>query len=903
PGYTYYTTSIAHQYNYDSTYSVTLIVVNQGNCSDTLTKKDYIKVLPPFPKITGAVNTCNGTRGLVSFTQASQKANGWTWDFGDGNTTTLNTDQPGITHTYTKTGTYKTVLITTNAQCTVRDSITTYVLLKQHPVFSTDKTEICAGQRFGFQVNNVEYNPTPYNYSNNYNYVKWEYSDGTVFNGSYYNYDYWTSNIGGSAVSYNASTNNIRVIFRSENFLCDDTTNFVAIKFKGASAGFKVIADKQCWRQPVVFSDTSKAIGSSKITRWDWSFGDGGTQSFTEGGGTVSHLYNNPGSYYVTLQVTDEGGCVSASSSSKYIEVNGPKAAFTASSNSITITLPVYFYNNTNNYNSYNTQYKWDFGDGSTATDFSPSHSYANPGQYSVRLVAVNPVSLCTDTSYQSITVLNFKPAFSLTSSIITGKCPPALVRFSNNSINYTSVKWDFGDGITADNLNYPSHVYEKPGKYIVTLYVYGVSGLKATYTDSVIIKQPAATISTDTAEICKGGKVNLDAIATNASSYLWDFGDGSLLTTVDSIAAHTYNAAGIYKPAIMVTDASGCAALTPLSGTINVHPDPVVAFSPAQPLVCKGSTVQINATGGAVYEWTPATGLSDPAIASPYASPATNTMYTVTVKDNIGCSAVSSVNVTVGQPFAMKASPDTSVCFGKAVPLVVSGANAYKWINNTLGLSSAQSASPFASPVITTVYTVTGTDQYNCFTDTAQITVKVLPLPAVNAGQDIEVTGATPVQLSAISDNDIIQWNWSPAVYLNCTNCASPITTAMAETAYTVTVKNKNGCTASDTMVVKLFCDQDKVRIPNAFTPNKDNSNDVFMIKGISLVKHLVIFDRWGERVFERNNFIAGDRSNCWDGNYKGNPASAGSYVYFVEMQCSTGGVFAMKGSVLLIR
>jgi len=250
-----------------------------------------------------------------------------------------------------------------------------------------------------------------------------------------------------------------------------------------------------------------------------------------------------------------------------------------------------------------------------------------------------------------------------------------------------------------------------------------------------------------------------------------------------------------------------------------------------------------------------------------------------------------------------MKASPDTSVCFGKAVPLVVSGANAYKWINNTLGLSSAQSASPFASPVITTVYTVTGMDQYNCFTDTAHITVKVLPLPAVNAGQDIEVTGATPVQLSAISDNDIIQWNWSPAVYLNCTNCASPITTPMAETAYTVTVKNKNGCTASDTMVVKLLCDQDKVRIPNAFTPNKDNSNDVFMIKGISLVKHLVIFDRWGERVFERNNFIAGDRSNCWDGNHKGNPASAGSYVYFVEMQCSTGGVFAMKGSLLLIR
>ena len=206
-------------------------------------------------------------------------------------------------------------------------------------------------------------------------------------------------------------------------------------------------------------------------------------------------------------------------------------------------------------------------------------------------------------------------------------------------------------------------------------------------------------------------------------------------------------------------------------------------------------------------------------------------------------------------------------------------------------------------SPLIATSYTVTGTDQYKCFTDTAHVAVKVLPLPSVSAGPDVEVLGGTPVQLSTVTDNDVIQWTWSPSNYLSCTNCASPVSTPMAQTAYTVTVKNKNGCTASDTMIVKLQCDQERVRIPNAFTPNRDNSNDVFMIKGISLVKHLVIFGRWGEKVFERSNFIASDRSSCWDGNYKGNPATAGSYVYFVEMQCATGGVFTVKGSVILIR
>ncbi|MEP6724515.1 MAG: PKD domain-containing protein [Bacteroidota bacterium] len=904
-GYGYGNPGITHQYDYDSTYSVMLVVVNAGNCSDTMNKKDYIKILPPFPSISAITNTCDGGRGLVTLSQASKKGETFTWDFGDGSTTYLTTDQPSVTHTYTKTGYYSVSLTVTNGQCSLKAYTPARVLLKQHPVFSTDRSEICSGENFGFQVNNIEANPFQENYQDSYNYVKWQYDNGSDFQGThsypYYN-NYWLTSTSGTASSYINTAANIRVIFKSAGFGCNDTTNFVPIKFKGASAGFEVIADKQCWREPVVFKDTSKATGSSKIVRWNWSFGDGNFQSFTTGGTTVNHFYNNPGYYYVTLNVTDAGGC-SSPAFSKQVEVNGPRAAFYASANIITITLPVYFYNNTNNYNSYNTQYKWDFGDGTTSADYSPSHIYNTPGSYSVRMIAINPVSLCTDTSYQSIRVLDFSPAFALTSSLISGKCPPALVRFSNNSVNYTRVTWNFGDGITADNLNYPSHVYEKPGKYIVTLYVYGVSGLKATYTDSVIIKQPAAAIKTDTAEICKGGKINLTAIASNTNSYLWDFGDGTLVTSADSFAAHNYNTAGTYKPAIMVTDANGCAALTPLTETINVHANPEVKFSPAQPLVCKGSTIEIKATGGTIYQWTPATGLSDPAIASPYASPAINTTYTVTVKDNIGCTGVSSVDVLVGQPFTLKASPDTSVCLGKAVPLLVSGADNYKWIDNTLGLNNPQSATPMASPVITTGYTVTGKDKYNCFTDTAHINVKVMPLPSVNAGPDIQVLGGTPVPLSTTTDNDIIQWTWSPANYLSCTNCAAPVSTPMAQTAYTVTVKNKNGCTASDTMIIKLECDQDKVRIPNAFTPNNDNSNDIFMIKGISLIKHMIIFDRWGEKVFERSNFIASDRSSCWNGYYKGSPASAGSYVYFVEMQCPSGGAFVMKGSVLLIR
>jgi gliding motility-associated-like protein len=902
PSYSFNNPNFSHQYNYDSAYSVMLIVENLGGCRDTMTRKEYIKVLPPFPKISGYTNTCDGTRGLVTFTQASKKAETWTWDFGDGAVTNLTVDQPSITHTYANTGYHKTVLSVTNGTCTVRDSTTAIVLLKQNPVFTIDKNDICSNEWFGFKINNIEFNPTPYNYSNNYNYISWEYADGSRFNGNFYNFDYWTSNTAGSASSYNNVSGNIRVIFQSAHFMCYDTTNFVTLKFKGATAGFTVAADKQCWRQPVVFVDTSKATGSSKIVNWTWNFGDGSSQRFQQGG-TAEHRYNNPGTYNVSLTITDAGGCVSTISASRYIEVSGPKAAFSMSASNTTITLPVYFYNYTNNYNSYNTAYQWDFGDGSTSTDYYPVHAYNIPGDYTVRLIATNPVTLCGDTAYQQIKILNFAPAFAFSSSNVTGKCPPVLARFSNNSFNYTRVSWDFGDGITADNLNYPSHVYENPGKYIITLFVYGPGGLQATYTDSVMVRQPSATVFTDTTELCVDGKATLTAGSANTKNYLWDFGDGILTTGTDSIASHIYHTAGNYTPAVMVGDANGCAVLTTLNTAIHVHANPIINFSPAQPVVCKGSGLQITASGGSVYEWTPATGLNNANIASPVASPGSDATYTVLVKDDIGCKASTSLKVTVAQPFVIKAPDEATLCLGKSMFLSVNGAPNYKWIDNTVGLSNTQSSRPVVMPVVSTVYTVVGMDQYNCFTDTARVKINVVPLPVVNAGADQEVQLAAPVQLSSTTDNDVVQWNWTPASYLSCSDCPAPLSTPLAQTAYVLTVTNKNGCTASDTVIIKVQCEESTIRIPNAFTPNNDNNNDRFVIKGISLVKHLVIFGRWGEKVFERSNFIAGDRSSCWDGTYKGNLLPAGSYIYYAEMQCPAGGIITRKGSVVLIR
>ena len=882
-------------------YTVKLVVFS-GMCSDTAEKIDYVEVLPPFPKIDAVVNTCEGTRGLVTINQSSREALSWKWDFGDGNSTTLATDQPSITHTYAQTGAYKVVLTTTNGVCSIRDSTFAYVMLKKDLTLTTPP-EVCMGTGMNFTVGNLQENPYPHIWNYNYYFARWEYEDGTPFTG--YSGEYYIDRApthGGALTPPDPNKKQLRVILKSIGFDCPDTSNFTPIKIVGVQAALDIVDASVCFNTPVTFNDVSVTTNSTIVQR-EWNFGDGRTQITT--GATVTHTYAAPGTYYVLLKVTDNSGCSSYTPGyTQYVTVTGPLASFTPSGTNVPLNTTVSFYNNTNAHGAFNTTYQWDFGNGSSSTQYSPSHTFTQAGTYTVKLTATDAVTNCSSQYTQVIVVKDFNSAFSFNTSYITGQsCPPVLVRLQNTSVNYTRVTWDFGDGITADNVNFPSHIYEKPGKYIITLFVYGPNGLKGTYTDSVVIQQPRASMLADDLEGCIGNVVTLHAKADSTKSYIWDFGDGHVITTTDSFHAHQYNIPGIYSPSLLIKDANGCAASSFINDKITIRPDPVVSINPGQPVLCLGQAVTLEATGGVSYSWSPGDNLSNSAVSSPVANPSTTTTYSVQVADDIGCTGSGSVTVNVVEPVTLAVPADMSVCAGNSVVIPAAGAVLYTWINNTTGLNDTKIANPTATPGLTTTYTVTGSDAHLCFSDTAEVTVRVLPLPTVNAGADMEVQAGTPIDMAPTYSNDVIQWTWSPATYLNCSNCPNPVSTPLAQTQYTLTVKNNVGCFAKDSVLLKMICDEARVAIPNAFSPNGDGKNDQFIVKGISMVKHLMIYNRWGQKVFERSNFIAADRSACWDGTLKGYPASPGTYVYFVEMECPSGGGFLRKGSFVLVR
>ncbi|MBO9632327.1 MAG: PKD domain-containing protein [Chitinophagaceae bacterium] len=902
-GSSYYN-GFEYQFNEKGKYTIRLISDNYG-CRDTVTKVDYLEVLPPFPKISQVQNSCDN-RDQVSFSQASRYGQKWVWNFGDGKTATSTSDQEDIIHSYAASGKYKVVLTVTNGQCSVRDSTTVYVHLKPSPLLSAPNLVVCPDQPFDFSLSNLP----RHSYDGvwvYYLFQKIEYGDGTPFTGYINNsWNNWVDPLPfkGQLTNLSPAQNGLRMILTETYFGCQDTTNYIPIVVNGTRSGFKILNTNVCFNSDIRFEDTSKVSTGNSIVEWSWNFGDGQTLTQNKGG-IVTHRYANPGYYYVTLRVRDAAGCVTNSSQyTNYVQVNGPKAAISMGNTVVPVNSIVFFQNYTNSYNVYNPTYKWDFGDGVQSTDFSPTHEYTAPGKYQVKLTATDPLTGCSSTDTREITVEPVKNSFSFTKTLIgQSSCLPLLTNFTVSAYNIDSLSWDFGDGTVAGDLRYATHVYEKPGRYYITLTARGTNGLIYRHLDSVIITAPSITALPDDLDGCIGHTVNWALAGKNALQYVWDFGDGNTTQLQDAKASHAYLRPGSYAPSLLVSDSNGCLINNNITGKVIIYPDPVIDVAPAAAIACLGKPLPLTATGGKTYSWTPATGLDNPLSAKPVATPAQTTTYRIKGTDEHGCSSSIDYTLSVKDPFKIQLTPSTEICEGQSIPLRAAGADRYAWINTIQGLNDTKIAGPIAKPANTTQYTVVGYDNYNCFTDTAKVTIAVNPLPTVNAGPDKDVQVGEKVQLTPTGSNNIEKWIWEPATWLDCSNCPSPISKPQASINYKVTVQTSKGCEASDEVLVKMACAEIHIRIPNAFSPNGDGKNDEFSVRGVSVIEHMSVYNRWGNKVFERNEFSPLDRAACWDGTFNGLPQPSGTYVYLIKVKCPSGETFTKKGTVVLVR
>jgi gliding motility-associated-like protein len=419
----------------------------------------------------------------------------------------------------------------------------------------------------------------------------------------------------------------------------------------------------------------------------------------------------------------------------------------------------------------------------------------------------------------------------------------------------------------------------------------------------NIVVNKKAHGSITALNEVCEGSLVAFIGAAdlTDNLQWNWNFANGNA-SSQQNPSIQLYAVPGVYNVTMMV-NRNGC--IDTSTHMLAVNAKPVINASPKQQILCFGDSLVLSASGGGAYLCSPSSGLSNNAVSNPTASPQQSTKYKVQVTNNKGCVNTDSVSITVAPRIKVQLAANADVCEGSSLQFRASGASNYQWINNTSGLSNASVANPVVNTSATATYTVVGFDSYNCFKDTANILVVVRNLPTVNAGPDVSIVGGVPYQLNTNTSNDVVSWLWSPANYLSCAACPSPMATPKMQTAYVVKVTNTWGCIAYDTVVLKLQCAVANVHIPNAFTPGGNGKNDVFYVKGsgVNVIRHFRIYNRWGQLVFERNNIGIDDRSVGWDGKFKGQYVETGTYVYMAEMECITGEMFTFKGTVTIVR
>ena len=541
--------------------------------------------------------------------------------------------------------------------------------------------------------------------------------------------------------------------------------------------------------------------------------------------------------------------------------------------------------------------YYWDFGVPATAADVStearPTFTYADTGVYELKL-RVSSATGCEDSTTSTVRVYpGFEPGFT-----VAGTCLQAPFKFTDTTYarygTVTGWEWNFGDAGATDIsvVPDPSYRYGATGNYNARLIVATSKGCRDTVLKPVVVwDKPLLKLPFRDTLICSIDTLQLLAYGTGTFSWspTASMLNGNTATPlVYPKRTITYN--------VTLTE-NGCIAKD--SVTVNVL-DFITVRLPRDTTICKGDAFQLAPVSQALqYRWTPAVALSDATIKSPLAAPAEDITYRLAA--NLGkCEDNAAITVKVAPYPEAAAGSDTIICFGTSALLHASvAASAFAW-TPAENLINATTLQPIASPSQTTAYVLTATDTLGCpkaVRDTVLVTV--LPRIALFAGRDTAIVRGQPLQLAASGGNT---YQWAPAAGLSNAAIANPVLSlnGPADSVVYTVATNINGCTAQDSITIKIFSTGASIFVPTALTPNGDGRNDrlIPVPVGLRRIDYFRIYNRWGQLLFSTSHTGAG-----WDGTVRGQPQGSGVFVFMAQGIDYTGQKIVTKGTVTLIR
>lgn len=674
----------------------------------------------------------------------------------------------------------------------------------------------------------------------------------------------------------------------TDNIGCTDTAT-ISVDSRKPVALFNTSVDTfGCLGFGISFNNFSTGVNLT----YKWDFGDGTTSAFK----SPIHTYGSLGAYTVKLFITDDFGCKDSIIKSGYINLTKPKAAFSLS-DSAAFCPPLF--DTCTNASTGASSYFWDFDNGSTSFLKDPIGFFFDTGRYNVRLIAINSHG-CRDTATKIVKVYGYSGALKY--GPLYG-CAPWTVDFDIEQLNAPEMIVDFADGVTENVVGKTKtrHTYTTPGAYKPQLIFGNGKDCKSFSIGIDTIKVDGITPYATYTSACAGHPITFNdssfSIFSVHYSSQWTFDDGTKSTEKNPI--RIYEKPGTYPVKLRSENTTGCDDT--LLFYVTVHPPPTITT--IDTTICLGDEIVLNAYGGISYTWLSAPSLSCSDCNNPIAKPTGTTKYYVTGTDANGCIGKSILTLKTKIKATIITARDTAVCTLTPIQLIVSGANQYSWSPATY-LDNADIPNPIATMDSSITYRVIGYEAA-CIPDTGFVNVTIYPLPIVDAGEDQKVVSGSEVQLYGKGSN-IKDYLWSPATLLTCSDCENPKTLPMlSKTIFTLKGTSKFGCSNTDNVIIDVFCDQSQLFIPNTFTPNGDGNNDYFYPqgRGVGKIKSFLVYNRWGQKVFERTNMDANIKEQGWDGTINGAPQNPDTFVYTIEATCDNGEPIFWKGDVTLVR
>jgi gliding motility-associated-like protein len=526
------------------------LIAFTGACRDTIEQTVTIHPLPTANFTTNTTSGCNPLQ--VVFENNSVGAVDFIWNFGDGDTDTLNNTQ----HTYFATGpnnqNYTAHLQAINENgCSASSSINLTVLTGALAAFTAPNyVPGCSPQTASFE--NQSANAVSY---------EWNFGNGNTSNETEPSSTFYHDGL-------NVGYFTVQLIAYSSG-LCHDTTERTIVVFPSPSYDLDLSSLSNCSPLQVTMP---YILGA---TAFSWNFGDGNTSN--QPTPTHTFLYNgtNPTPYNVTFIGTSSFGCSDTVSS--IIEVaQGPSSQFSMDIQAACEPATVTFVNQ----GADALNYQWNFGDGTIINSMEDTivHVFSDPNDvvqlYNIQLTAQS-LNDCQANFNQSFTL---HPAVTSDFQIPLplNSCAPISIGFQNNSIAGQQYQWTFGDG-PGSNVNNPTHLYANPvyndTTYTVRLIASSNFGCTDTSFRTIdVLRTPVAYYTITDTTGCYPVTLTFNNQSVGADSYSWNYGTGE--SSINGEVVHQHNFFNLSS--IAVTNQVVLTAMT-TAGCYDTYNEPVV--------------------------------------------------------------------------------------------------------------------------------------------------------------------------------------------------------------------------------------------------------------------------------------------------------------------------------------